>query len=203
MEISKNILLIGGSGFVSGALARMAIQEGFRVWAVTRGNRPVPEGVIHIKVDRNDRESFSKSIEDLHMKWDMVVDVFAMQADDIRQDLQVFGDRTKQLIFISTDFVYDSKKRSLFQKPDNHDDQSVYSMNGYGAKKREGELVLYQENTYPVNWTILRPGHIYGPGSLLGCLPTHGRDQELIEKLKAGKTLKLVGGGHFSSNRYM
>ncbi|MDP6453177.1 MAG: FtsX-like permease family protein, partial [SAR202 cluster bacterium] len=36
-----------------------------------------------------------------------------------------------------------------------------------------------------------------GPGSLLGCLPEHGRDPELIEKLQAGDTLRLVGGGHF------
>src|SRR5690606_28747557 len=45
--------------------------------------------------------------------------------------------------------------------------------------------------------TILRPCHIYGPGSQLGCLPEHGRDPRLIERLRAGQTLRLVGGGHF------
>ena len=46
-------------------------------------------------------------------------------------------------------------------------------------------------------WTIMRPCHIYGPTSQLGCLPLHGRDPELIVKLHAGKPLQLVGGGHF------
>ena len=46
-------------------------------------------------------------------------------------------------------------------------------------------------------WTVVRPCHIYGPGSLLGCLPLHGRDPQLIAKLQAGETLDLVGGGHF------
>ena len=32
-----------------------------------------------------------------------------------------------------------------------------------------------------MQWTILRPCHIYGPGSQLGCLPLHGRDPKLID----------------------
>ena len=48
-----------------------------------------------------------------------------------------------------------------------------------------------------MTWTILRPCHIYGPGSLLGCLPMHGRDAQLIDTLRADRPLALVGGGHF------
>jgi hypothetical protein len=48
-----------------------------------------------------------------------------------------------------------------------------------------------------MQWTVLRPCHIYGPGSLLGCLPLHGRDADLLDKMKAGHSLQLVGGGHF------
>ncbi len=46
-------------------------------------------------------------------------------------------------------------------------------------------------------WSIVRPCHIYGPGSQLGCLPLHGRDRQLIARLQAGEALRLVGGGHF------
>ena len=31
----------------------------------------------------------------------------------------------------------------------------------------------------------------------LGCLPAHGRDPQLIDRLRAEEPLKLVGGGHF------
>jgi nucleoside-diphosphate-sugar epimerase len=46
-------------------------------------------------------------------------------------------------------------------------------------------------------WTIVRPCHIYGPGSQFGCLPLHGRDPRLIRRLQAGEPIRLVGGGHF------
>ncbi|NQX00440.1 hypothetical protein HQ447_07250, partial [bacterium] len=39
------ILIIGGSGFVSGTLARMAVARGYAVTVVTRGQRAVPAGV--------------------------------------------------------------------------------------------------------------------------------------------------------------
>ena len=31
----------------------------------------------------------------------------------------------------------------------------------------------------------------------MGCLPTHGRDRELIAKMQRQEILSLVGGGHF------
>ena len=52
-----NIFLIGASGFVSGTLARMAIKAGHAVTAVSRGMRPVPNGVKSITVDRHDQEA--------------------------------------------------------------------------------------------------------------------------------------------------
>jgi nucleoside-diphosphate-sugar epimerase len=54
-----------------------------------------------------------------------------------------------------------------------------------------------KNDTGSMTWTILRPCHIYGPGSLLGCLPAHSRDAELLQRLQNGEALKLVGGGHF------
>ncbi|SVE24981.1 uncharacterized protein METZ01_LOCUS477835, partial [marine metagenome] len=37
MAMSDNLLIVGGSGFVSGTVARRAVASGWRVWAVTRG----------------------------------------------------------------------------------------------------------------------------------------------------------------------
>ena len=39
------LLILGGSGFVSGRLAQIAAAQGHEVWCVTRGNRPIPEDV--------------------------------------------------------------------------------------------------------------------------------------------------------------
>ena len=51
--MSDNLLIVGGSGFVSGTVARRAVASGWRVWAVTRGRLP-PDGVIAIVADRKD-----------------------------------------------------------------------------------------------------------------------------------------------------
>ena len=54
--MSDNLLIVGGSGFVSGTVARRAVASGWRVWAVTRGRLPMPDGVIAIVADREVRQ---------------------------------------------------------------------------------------------------------------------------------------------------
>lgn len=186
------LLIIGGSGFVSGTLAHTALAAGHEVWAVTRGNRALAEGVKAVVADRADREGFAQAIAAAGTSWDTVVDCIGFQPEDAQQDLAVFEGRAGHLIFISTDFVFDPAVRTFPQG----ELSSSYSSQGYGYNKRRCELELAQSNGN-LPWTVFRPCHIYGPGSLLGCLPTHGRDPQLIDRLKRGEALKLVGGGHF------
>jgi nucleoside-diphosphate-sugar epimerase len=188
-----NILIIGGSGFVSGTLAQTALAAGHQVWAVTRGQKPLPSGVIAITANRADRAAFASAIEETGQDWDMVVDCIGFQSEDARQDAAVFRDKTRHLIFISTDFVFDPQHRRF---PQSEESQHFLS-DGYGGNKRGCELEFLEADTGDMAWTIVRPCHIYGPGSLLGCLPLHGRDSQLISKLQNGQALQLVGGGHF------
>ncbi|MEZ4681131.1 MAG: NAD-dependent epimerase/dehydratase family protein [Caldilineaceae bacterium] len=187
------ILLIGGSGFVSGTLADVALNAGHTVWAVTRGQRAMSEGVIPIVADRRERDAFAAAIDALDQQWDLVVDCIGYEVADAEQDVALFRERAKQLVFISTDFVYDPRHRRFPQS----EETDHYLDHSYGGKKRECEVALQQSDTGNLAWTVVRPCHIYGPGSLLGCLPNHGRDPELIDRLRRGEPLTLVGGGHF------
>ncbi len=189
-----NILLVGGSGFLSGTLARRAVAQGHHVWAVTRGQRDLPNGVTGITADRHDRDAFQQAIAGAGMEWDLTVDCIGYDPVDAKQDIAVFRDLTPHFVFVSTDFVFDPAHRT-FPQPEESD--HYLTNNTYGAKKRRCELEILNGDTGGMAWTILRPCHIYGPGSLLGCLPLHSRDQDLIAKLKAGEPLRLVGGGHF------
>ena len=188
-----NILLVGGSGFVSGTLAQVAVGGGHSVWAVTRGERPVPEGVTGITADRKDRAAFAQAVASHGTRWELVVDCIGYDPDDAQQDIDVFGDSADSLVFISTDFVYDPARRNFPQRADN----PFFIAEGYGAKKRQCEELFLATDPGQLRWTVIRPCHIYGPGSRLGCLPEHGRDPQLIERLRAGESLRLVGGGHF------
>lgn len=190
---TRKILLIGGSGFVSGTLAQKVLAAGHQLWAVTRGQRALAHGVKTITVDRSDRAAFARAIETEDTDWDLVVDCIGYSADDATQDLTLFRNRARHLVFISTDFVYDPARR-LFPQPEH---TAHYLSSGYGGKKRQAELIFVEGDAGPMQWTIVRPCHIYGPGSLLGCLPEHGRDAQLIERIRRGETLRLVGGGHF------
>ena len=67
-------MILGGSGGLSGTLARMALKQGNEVWTVTRGKRSLPEGVHPITVDRNEEEAFAKALNDCQMRWDSVYD---------------------------------------------------------------------------------------------------------------------------------
>lgn len=189
------ILLLGGSGFLSGTLARVAVAAGHDVTVITRGRRPVTPGLTALVADRSDRAAFAASVESMPGMWDLVVDGIPYHAEDALQDVAVFSGRAARLVFVSTDFVYHPARRTNPQSEDAADD--AYATAGYGGEKRRAELALMEHACADLPWTILRPAHIYGPGSHPGCLPLHGRDPELIAHLRAGRALKLVAGGRF------
>lgn len=188
-----NVLVIGGSGFLSGTLVRVAQEMGHRIWAVTRGQRPMPSGVRPIVADRKARPAFRTAIESIVAPpWDLVVDCIGFNADDAEQDLDCFTGRARHLVFVSTDFVIRPHGRPW--KIDETYDR--FHDSPYGAGKRAAEEALLN-GPGALAVTIVRPGHIYGPGSLLGCLPFAGRDPQLLDKLRRGEAIPLVGGGYF------
>lgn len=185
--------MIGGSGFLSGAVTRAGLAEGHQVWILTRGQRETPASVETLVADRKDRAAFAAAIESAGTTWDLVVDCIGFEPDDALQDLAVFDGRAAQLAFVSTDFVFAPAHR-VFPQPEHSDH---YLPDGYGGNKRLCEEVLLSARAPGLPRTIVRPCHIYGPGSRLGCLPAHGRDPELLDRLRRGEPLRLVGGGTY------
>src|SRR5262245_58255017 len=58
IPLMAKILILGGSGFLSGTMAREAVGEGHEVWVVTRGQRPLLAEVQAIVADRKERDAF-------------------------------------------------------------------------------------------------------------------------------------------------
>jgi nucleoside-diphosphate-sugar epimerase len=114
--------------------------------------------------------------------------------DDSGGLFELFADGARQLVFISTDFVFDPARRRF---PQPFDNPHFLTDDSYGARKRRCELEFIQGDTRDLQWTIFRPCHIYGAPSQLGCLPAAARDPQLLNKLRAGEPVRLVGGGHF------
>lgn len=193
-------LIIGGSGGLSGMLASMA-KETYEVWALTRGKRPLGAGIIPLCADRDDREGFKKAILGAGVTWDVVFDCICMNERHAEQDLEVLPFVTSRLVVISTDSVYDPARKATPQAEDGFfvEEKGAPEECSYAGNKRKMENVFLRyfsgEGEHRLNVTLFRPGHIYGPGFLLGCYPEHSRQKELPDLILAGQPLSLVTGG--------
>ena len=197
--MKKKALILGGSGGLSGRLAVMA-KETYEVWCVTRGIRPLPEGVHVLTVDRDDEEMFTKVILEAGIKWDVVFDCICMNEYHAEQDIAVISKVSERLVVISTDSVYDPEKKDTPQSEEGEfvEETGEPGACSYAGNKRKMEHVFlnyFSEENPKLKVTIFRPGHIYGPGFLPGCFPEHSRQAGLVARIKEGKPLFLVGEG--------
>lgn len=188
------LLLIGGSGQLSGRVAQLAVEAGHQVWALTRGSRPLPEGVIALKADRNNDAETARALEQTGVHWDAAIDCICMNADHARQDLQLLRQYTGRLAVVSTDSVYAPDHK---QVPQTEESDHYMQDGGYGAQKRQMEETFLAAQETAIHWTLFRPGHIFGPGFKLGCFPEHSRQDGLLEHIRADRPLELVGGGAY------
>ena len=145
------------------------------------------------QADRNDQAALACAINTPGLDWDLVVDCIGMTPVHAEQDVELWSGRTGRFIFVSTDFVYDPRSRKIPQA----ENPAAYAKAGYGGAKHEAEEIFLRTDLGRLPWTVLRPSHIYGPGSWLGCLPLHSRDPELLDRLRKGEPLRLLNGGRF------
>ncbi len=204
-EARKNALIIGGSGGLSGRLATMA-QDEYQVWALTRGLRPLGESIQSLVTDRNDEDAFQSAVMGAGIQWDVVFDCICMKESHAQQDLRVLPQVSKRLVVISTDSVYDPAHKETPQTEETDYyvvDGSELPEGSYAGNKRKMEEVFLryweeekrQAEQASLAVTLFRPGHIYGPGFLIGCYPEHSRQPELLDLIAKDMPLSLVAGG--------
>ncbi len=195
-------LIIGGSGGLSSVVAKTAMKNNYRVWTVTRGERELPDGVNALKADRNDAEKLKEVLAACNRKWDVVFDCICMNRTHAMNDLEILPAFTDRLVVVSTDSVYDGRFKRIPETEDGicveescSDEECSYA----GNKRRMEEVFLQdmRSGASGLQITIFRPGHIYGPGFLLGCFPEHSRQKELPELIRKGEPIRLVGMGTY------
>src|SRR5690554_5793448 len=109
MEVKMKVLFIGGTGIISSAVSKLALEKGIDLYLFNRNNQKefVPEGAKIIKGDIR-REDDAKELLKSY-SFDVVVNWIAFTPEHIETDLRLFRDKTKQYIFISS--------ASAYQKP--------------------------------------------------------------------------------------
>ncbi len=184
------VLFIGGTGFISTAVSRLAVDKGIDLYHLNRGRRKSDlSGVTTLHADIHQPDSIQKVLQD--QQFDVVVDWIAYTPDDIERDLALFRGKVKQFIFISS--------ASAYQKPPTYPiiTESTPLYNPYWDYSRnkiaceERLMQAYRYEGFPV--TIVRPSLTYDPNFPIaiggwGCYT-------LADRLKNGKPIIVHGDG--------
>jgi len=187
------VLFIGGTGIISTAVSQLAVDRGIELYLFNRGNSNefLPRGAKVINGDINNLE-LAKSLLDKH-EFDVVVDWIAFTPEDIKRDIELFKNRTKQFIFISS--------ASVYQKPLEHYliTESTPISNPfweYARNKIASENRLWKEysNTgFP--YTIVRPSFTYGVTLIPAVVTNNKMPMTLIDRIRKGKKVIVPGDG--------
>ena len=148
----RNILVTGGTVFVSRYVAEYFVKKGDKVFVLNRNSRPQSEGVILIEADRN---HLGDRLKNYH--FDVVIDVTAYTKNDVQNLVNALGE-IKDYIFISSSAVYPETLPQPFCEEHKCGPNSIWG--AYGTNKLEAEE--YLQKCVPQAY-ILRPPYLYGP----------------------------------------
>lgn len=152
----KNILVTGGTVFVSRSIAEYFAAKGENVFVLNSGNHAQPEGVTPIICDRHNMGDALKKYS-----FDIVIDVAAYDREDVHVLHTALGD-FGQYIFISSSAVYPETLPKPFKETAKCGRNSIWG--DYGTNKLAAEEYLL-ENVKDLY--ILRPPYLYGRGENL------------------------------------
>jgi nucleoside-diphosphate-sugar epimerase len=186
---ARKVLFIGGTGVISSACARRAVDSGIELHVLTRGrttDRPLPPEARPITADVRDRLSVSEAVGD--QEFDAVVNWLAFTADQVQADAELFRGRTGQYVFISSASAYQTPPSRIPVV------ESTPLRNPYWQYSRDKiaceDLLtrLYRDEGFPM--TIVRPSHTYDRT----LVPFDG-GWTVLGRLRQGKPVIVHGDG--------
>lgn len=152
-----DILIFGGTRFVSRYLAERLIEKGNNVDILTRGNISVPYNGMrnHLICDRKNKGVLNDILKDKY--YDFVFDICAYTQEDMKYALAaVEKEKLKKYIFCSTASVYLCDTEEI---DENSTRVPLDFSETYGRNKRMAEDELINSG---VPYAIVRPTYIYG-----------------------------------------
>jgi 2'-hydroxyisoflavone reductase len=164
----KNILILGGTGFVGRILSENLTKSDHSVTLFNRGKRNAnlfPE-FTKILGDRNTEDIFQIASSN----WDVVIDFSGFFPDNLEIVISFLKNNAGRYIFVSSASVYDVTHPAKLKYPIKENSQILkctpeqrvdkHPFNFYGNKKAECERILLNADWLDV--IIFRPALIYG-----------------------------------------
>lgn len=195
--MTRNVLLVGGSGFMGRHVSRELIEAGHSVTVLARHPRTEP-GVTYVIGDHSDPVSLAHALEG--QRFDLTVDFLAYDAGDVERLLKIPHAALGRYVMISTGQVYliahgaeppyreEDAEGDLIPAPP--PDDRNYGGWAYGVGKRRAEKVLLGlRGTHGMRAMALRLPIVQGAGD--GTL----RLWAWIERMLDGGPILLPDGG--------
>jgi len=182
------VLFVGGTGIISSACSRLAIERGMELYHLNRGktSRPIPDSVIRLKGDVRNRASYKAALGEHH--FEVVVQWIAFTPDQIEQDIDVLRGRVGQYLFISSASAYQTPPANLPVTESAILDNPFWEYSRNEIACEEKLVDAYRREKFPM--TIVRPSHTYD--STL--FPTHG-GYTVLDRMLKGKPVVVHGDG--------
>jgi nucleoside-diphosphate-sugar epimerase len=183
------VLFIGGSGIISSACSRVAVEHGVDLFVLNRGrstSRPLPAGVTRLRADIREPRTVREEIKDLD--FDAVVDWVAFAPDHVRADIDLFGGRTGQYVFISSASAYQTPPARLPVTESTPLRNPIWKYSRDKIACEDALVAVYRERGFPA--TIVRPSHTYDQTSV----PFDG-GWTVLGRMLAGQPVIVPGDG--------
>jgi nucleoside-diphosphate-sugar epimerase len=161
----SKVLILGGTSWVGGQLAREAVVRGHDVTCLARGESGnAPAAVTFVQADRDQPDAYDK-VND--QRWDFVIDV-ARQPGQVRSAVDVLGGTSSHWTLISTGSVYADQSGALTEESPLLEplEDDVAGPEKYGEGKVACEQVVRTLSRH----LVVRAGLIGGPGDPSGRL---------------------------------
>src|ERR1035437_5187134 len=187
------ILFIGGTGIISMACTRLAIELGNDLTILNRGRRsiPLPSGAKTLTADIDDAVAVSQALAGA--SFDAVVDWIAFQPAHIERDIALFRGRTRQYIFISSASAYQKPATSylITESTPLANPYRDYAQQKIACEDRL--MRAYREEGFPI--TIVRPSLTYGDSQITLAINSWTKSYTVVDRMRHGKKVIVPGDG--------
>ena len=179
------VLYIGGTGEISFDCIHETVRAGHETCVFNRGNANdgLPDAVRFIKGDINDAQGYGRLADE---GFDVICQFRAFKPEDVARDIELFGGRVGQYVFISS--------ASAYQKPPRRHiiTEDVPLANPYWAYSRlkaQAETVLTGQDS--LRHTIVRPSHTFRTQPPLAV----GDAATVLRRMLTGRPVIVPGDG--------
>ena len=155
------VLVTGGTLFVSAAIVRHFQSLGAAVTVLNRGSRPVP-GVRQVTADRNDVDGVRRALSGCH--FDLVIDATCYLPEQATTLLAALNEKCARLVMISSASVYVEHPDLPPREDAEAGGATVWG--DYGRDEARSEAVYLESASAFDTMVILRPPYIFGPNNV-------------------------------------